>query len=468
MNFFIKELFNNPAYYFSVVVAFMGSICFHEFCHATVAHHLGDDTARNGGFQTLNPFKVMGWQSLICLLVFGFSWGAVPVMPEDKSRFRRSAISLAGPLSNFLLLLLASALLKAMRTASISPYYVEHAWNFVVYVLYANSVLFLFNILPVPPLDGWNAIEPILPKSLIPSPATKSKIFLVFIYFVCFKSASSGILDKGIEFLFSKFLPQPNAVEQLVMKGNECFEAEDFAGAYAAFSQAAEQGSVEGKLLHAKCLVEGWGCEPDPARAFQVFSKDEYSKYPLARFHHGLMLAFGVGCEKDAARGYELLSQSDVQKNFPEARAIMGMLLSEGDGVEQDFEKSFRLLDDEEALKAFPAATQYLAVALLAGRGCEKNLERAFALLSDPKVFEEVPAARYLLGVLYYYGEGVKQDFKKAAEHIKAAADAGSAEAMEFLGYDDGEYVDYGIPLDELLRQRWVESRQVEKSEDAT
>ena len=60
MNLFIKELFNNPIFYFSVVTAFMGSICFQEFCRATMAHYLGDDTARNNGFKTLNPFKVMG------------------------------------------------------------------------------------------------------------------------------------------------------------------------------------------------------------------------------------------------------------------------------------------------------------------------------------------------------------------------------------------------------------------------
>ena len=115
MNLFITELFKNPFVYFSTVIAFMGSICFHEFCHATVAHHLGDDTARNQGFQTLNPFKVMGWKSLLCLLLFGFSWGAVPVLPEDKSRFRRSAISLAGPLSNLLLLCLSSFVLHVLR-----------------------------------------------------------------------------------------------------------------------------------------------------------------------------------------------------------------------------------------------------------------------------------------------------------------------------------------------------------------
>ena len=72
MELFVSNLFENPAYYFSVVVAFAASICVHEFCHAFVAHRLGDDTAKEGGFMTLNPLKVMGWISIAALLLFGF------------------------------------------------------------------------------------------------------------------------------------------------------------------------------------------------------------------------------------------------------------------------------------------------------------------------------------------------------------------------------------------------------------
>ena len=388
MNLFITELFKNPFVYFSTVIAFMGSICFHEFCHATVAHHLGDDTARNQGFQTLNPFKVMGWKSLLCLLLFGFSWGAVPVLPEDKSRFRRSAISLAGPLSYFLLLCLSSLVLHVLRGMGVwGTGNYSYLGTFVILLLYANAVLFLFNILPIPPLDGWGTIEPFLPATLVPSPENKGRIFMVFIYFICFQSASSGLFDKGVEALFERFLPKPNAVESLIVQGNEFYEAGDFGEAYKAFAQAAEQGSIEGRLLQ-------------------------------------------------------------------------GIMLSNGDGVEQDFKKAYQLLDDEESIKAFPAATHYLATLLLFGQGCDKDAKRAFSLLSDPGVLEASSAAQFLLGMCYWLGEGCEQDFKKAAERIKAAADAGNAEAMEFLGYQDGKYVDCGMPLDELLRQMWLDSQQ--------
>ncbi|MBP5545238.1 MAG: SEL1-like repeat protein [Kiritimatiellae bacterium] len=388
MNLFITELFKNPFVYFSTVIAFMGSICFHEFCHATVAHHLGDDTARNQGFQTLNPFKVMGWKSLLCLLLFGFSWGAVPVLPEDKSRFRRSAISLAGPLSNLLLLCLSSFVLHVLRGMGVwGTGNFSYLGTFVILLLYSNAVLFLLNILPIPPLDGWGTIEPFLPATLVPSPENKGRIFMVFIYFICFQSASSGLFDKGVEALFERFLPKPNAVESMVAQGNEFYEAGDFGEAYKAFAQAAEEGSPEGRLLQ-------------------------------------------------------------------------GIMLSNGEGVEQDLNKAYKLLDDEEVLKAFPVATHHLASLLLLGEGCDKDAKRAFSLLSDPKVLEVSPAAQFLLGICYYSGEGCEQDFKKAAERIKAAADAGNVDAMEFLGYQNGKYVDCGMPLDELLRQMWLDSQQ--------
>ena len=135
-------------------------------------------------------------------------------------------------------------------------------------------------------------------------------------------------------------------------------------------------------------------------------------------------------------------------------------MLSNGEGVEQDLNKAYKLLDDEEVLKAFPVATHHLASLLLLGEGCDKDAKRAFSLLSDPKVLEASPAAQFLLGICYYSGEGCEQDFKKAAEHIKSAADAGCEEAMEFLGYQGGKSVDYGMPLDELLRQMWLDSQQ--------
>ena len=383
MELFITTLFKQPALYVSTVAAFAGSICVHEYCHAFIAHKLGDDTAKEGGFLTLNPLKVMGWLSIVALLVFGFSWGAVPVKREDPSRLRRAAISLGGPLSNFFLLLLAAFMLKGVYAAA--PYASDAGFGYyvrlvLICVLYANAILFLFNILPIPPLDGWGALESFLPKCLIPSEKTKSTIFRVFIYLICFSSAS-GFFDKAVDALADRFMPSQISANSLVEEGEKCFEAKNYGGAYKAFAEAAEQGNLAGRLNLAFCLAEGYGCDENPEKAFSLFAEPGVRDFPLARFYLG---------------GY-----------------------------------------------------------LLGGEVCEKDEHRAFMLLNDKEILEAFPGARYMLGICYYAGLGTKQDFAKAAANLKAAADAGVAEAAEFLGYQNGRMPDYGVPLEEVLRRYW-------------
>lgn len=158
MDFFIANLFKDPALYAACVISFMFSICVHEFAHAFVAHKLGDNTAKDSGYMTLNPFKVMGWLSIAALFLFGFSWGAVPVRKEDPNRLRRSAISLTGPLSNLVLLLITSWILQEVYSANSmfggSGGVTGWLAGFLIMMLFANAVLFLFNILPIPQLDG--------------------------------------------------------------------------------------------------------------------------------------------------------------------------------------------------------------------------------------------------------------------------------------------------------------------------
>ena len=420
MEAFITYLFEEPSFYLSTVIAFMGSICVHEFCHAFVAHRLGDHTAKEGGYMTLNPLKVMGWKSIAALLLFGISWGAVPVKREDPDRLRRAAISLAGPFSNLVLLAVTALVLKAFYV--VVPVVLPgtlafYCRVFLFCLLYSNAVLFLLNILPIPPLDGWCTIEPFLPEFLIPSEKSKMALFKLFILGVCLSSAS-GYYEKGIEAFASKFLPRQVNAMSLVAEGERCLEAQDYPGAYKAFSAAAEQGSPEGKLYQANCLAEGYGCEQDDERAFALFSEKDVSVFPLARFNLGCMRLVGLGCTQDYEKAYEYLSQEDVQQEYPLARACLGLLHVNGPEFMQDLPKAFALLNDEEMLAISPGV-------------------------------------KFLLGLLYYQGAGTAQDFAKAAQYIKEAADAGDPSAAQFLGYQNGSMPDYGMPLEELLKLLW-------------
>lgn len=460
MELFITKLFEQPALYFSTVVAFAGSICVHEYSHALVADHLGDRTAKEKGFKTLNPLKVMGWMSIASLLILGFSWGAVPVKKEDTNRLRRAAISLAGPISNLLLLGVFALLLKwsytTVPTVAVGTlaYYCR---IFLLCALYANAILFLLNILPIPALDGWGAINPFLPRALIPTEKTKNFLFYFFIYVICF-SRASVLFDMALESFASRFLPRQVSAVSLVSEGEMFHENGDDSAAYKAFQEAAEQGSPEGKLQLAVCLAEGYGCEPNPDKAFSLFSENSVRAYPLAKFYIGLMKINGIGCSQDYEEAYEMLSQQEVQQLFPLARAHLGFLLAEGYGADQDLRRAYELLNDEEVLKSLPLARFYFAVFLMEGNVCERDERRAFSLVNNEEVLE-IPQAKYILGSWYYAGAGTEQDFAKAAKYLKAAADAGEPNAMQFLGYQNGVLPDYGMKLEELLRRCWNESK---------
>lgn len=143
----------------AVIVAFT----VHEYAHARVADALGDPTPRMMGRVTLDPFAHIDWIGMIMMLCVGFGW-AKPVQ-VSTGRFknpRRDAVlvAIAGPLSNLFLALLSGLLYVLLVRFSI-PLGTAGvvAMKILAPFVTWNSVLFAFNILPVPPLDGYKVIR---------------------------------------------------------------------------------------------------------------------------------------------------------------------------------------------------------------------------------------------------------------------------------------------------------------------
>lgn len=132
----------------------------HEFAHAYVADRLGDRTARAVGRLTLNPLVHIDLLGFILLFIAGFGWAKpVPVNPYNfKGNVREGMllVSLAGPLANFLLACLAAGLLTVFREETMIVAFLKTA-------IYINIVLAIFNLLPVPPLDGSKVLAGLLP-----------------------------------------------------------------------------------------------------------------------------------------------------------------------------------------------------------------------------------------------------------------------------------------------------------------
>jgi Zn-dependent protease len=161
---FIQRLFIDPENYFIWIFLVIFSVCCHEYAHAQIALWEGDSTAADNGYLTINPFKQMGLTSLIALLLIGITWGAVPVNPSRmRHRYSDALVAVAGPLMNLLLFLVFSigASIVYLKTAGFAASNTAFNLFFTGGVL--NMVLLIFNLLPVPPLDGWSIFTFLFP-----------------------------------------------------------------------------------------------------------------------------------------------------------------------------------------------------------------------------------------------------------------------------------------------------------------
>lgn len=131
----------------------------HEFSHAWIASRCGDTTSRDQGRVTLNPLKHIDPLGFIMLLVAGFGW-AKPVQFNEASlnnpRKDVMKIAVAGPLSNALLAMLLSIIFFFFIDVDIAGYHRGHQIlrEIFIYAIYINWGLMVFNLIPLPPLDG--------------------------------------------------------------------------------------------------------------------------------------------------------------------------------------------------------------------------------------------------------------------------------------------------------------------------
>lgn len=150
------------------------SISVHELSHGLAAYAMGDETAKSSGRLSLNPFSHLDPIGAICLFLFGFGW-AKPV-PVNPWRFKNKKLgmvitALAGPFSNFLMAFIAQigvAVIGKMQftSASLGFNIASAAYTLCYYLVMINVGLGLFNLIPIPPLDGSKVLNAFLPERI--------------------------------------------------------------------------------------------------------------------------------------------------------------------------------------------------------------------------------------------------------------------------------------------------------------
>lgn len=157
-------LLSTPILIVPVLAAIIIAITVHEFSHALAAERLGDNTAKNLGRLTLNPMSHIHPMGFVLLLLVGFGWGnPVPYDERNLKKPKRDAllIGLAGPFSNLILAILGIVIMVILSKYGLTPNSLLAI--FLGFLVQFNIILMIFNLLPIPPLDGSKLLFAIIP-----------------------------------------------------------------------------------------------------------------------------------------------------------------------------------------------------------------------------------------------------------------------------------------------------------------
>ena len=152
-----------------VVVSLLIAFTVHEFAHAFVAYKFGDSTAQKEGRLTLNPVAHIDPLGTLLILIVGFGWARpVPVnrFYFKKPRLAGVLVSFAGPFSNFLIATVGYLILYGLYAAGLEPNIPFFVVDFLEMLIHLNIVLFVFNLLPLPPLDGYRIIQDLVSSDM--------------------------------------------------------------------------------------------------------------------------------------------------------------------------------------------------------------------------------------------------------------------------------------------------------------
>ncbi len=205
----LNLLGENPLLFLIYIFALMTAIAIHEFSHAFAADYLGDPTPRLQGRLNLNPKSHIDLTGFLFLLFFGFGWGKpVEYDPYNLKNPRKDAalISIAGPISNFILAIISAVILKSFIFFKLD---ILSTIGLLILppIIQLNLVLGVFNLLPIHPLDGFKIISGLLSEEKAKEWYSLEKYGIIFLLLLILPINGSSMIDTFIKpvitFLFN-------------------------------------------------------------------------------------------------------------------------------------------------------------------------------------------------------------------------------------------------------------------------
>jgi Zn-dependent protease len=189
---------------FQIIVLILSAIA-HEYMHGWMAYRLGDNTAKNAGRLTLNPLAHLEWFGSFFLplimvlsgMPFVFGWAKpVPYNPFNlrDRKYGDAKVAAAGPLANLVIALFFGLCLRFLPFSNI---YFSGLLGIIVYI---NLILMVFNLVPIPPLDGSKILGTFLPAHLRERYLGSERIGFIFV--ILFVMLAGGLITPIVNFLF--------------------------------------------------------------------------------------------------------------------------------------------------------------------------------------------------------------------------------------------------------------------------
>jgi len=203
----LLSLFQNPTVALSFIIALLIGLTIHEASHAITANRLGDDTAKLMGRTSLNPLVHLDSLGTLFLFMVGFGWGKPVLVNPNKFKYPirdEIIVSLAGPISNIVIALIFSLVLRFFNE------YLSVPLNLLLSIIIViNLRLAIFNLLPLPPLDGSKILQIFIPYNRY-SQIQPYGTMLIFLIFIFGGTIFYSIITFPADFLFKLFVGAPS------------------------------------------------------------------------------------------------------------------------------------------------------------------------------------------------------------------------------------------------------------------